>query len=613
MELDKLRKKAAELPLSPGVYMMHDKTGKIIYVGKARHLRNRVSQYFHDLASHTPKVLKMVENVDDFEVIVADSEFDALVLENILIKKHLPKYNIKLKDDKGYPFIRLDTRESYPRFTLVSRRENDGSRYFGPYGSRGMAHQVIATISETLRLPTCSRVFPRDIGRGRPCLNAQMNRCIAPCRGNVSEADYLSLIRQGEMMLRGEYADLLVAIGAEMDTASENLDFERAAVLRDRLYAVRRLGSKQIIINDTIKDADAVAAYADDTGFAVVLLTLRGGSVVGKFTVFSSDAAITSPRELMTDFMLQYYSSAEDIPGYVFLSDETEDMELLEKLIGERAGRRVHLLLPKRGEKHAIVDMAIANARDELLRAAKSEQHKTKTAASLASLLGLPSPPARIEAFDISNTGDAFIVASMVVFENGKPKKSDYRKFRMKSTSSQDDFTSINEVISRRITDLKENKAGFEKRPDLLLIDGGKGQLGAAMAAMQAHGELIPCFGMQKDDRHRTSALVTPDGDEIGLTTIPAVFSFIGTIQEEAHRFAIGYHRTLRDKKPIKTELDSIPGIGATRRTELLKKFRSVAGVRRASLPDLQDAIGRVAGAKVYAYFHPKESEGKEE
>lgn len=612
MELEKLRKKAAELPLSPGVYIMHDKTGKIIYVGKARHLRNRVSQYFHDLASHTPKVLKMVENVDDFEVIVADSEFDALVLENILIKKHLPKYNIKLKDDKGYPFIRLDPREDFPRFNLVSKRENDGARYFGPYGSRGMAHNVIATISETLRLPTCSRVFPRDIGRDRPCLNAQMNRCIAPCKGTITKEDYQALIRQSEMMLRGEYADLLAAIGEEMGEASENLDFERAAVLRDRLYAVRRLGSKQIIINDTIRDADAVATYTDDTGFAVVLLTLRAGSVVGKFTVFSSDAAVSSSRELMTDFMLQYYSSAEDIPGYIFLSDETEDMELLEKLIGERAGRRVHLLLPKRGEKHAIVDMAIANARDELVRAAGSEQHKTKTAASLASLLALPAPPSRIEAFDISNTGDAFIVASMVVFENGKPRKSDYRKFRIKSTASQDDFASIHEVISRRIADLKEGKTGFEKRPDLLLIDGGPGQLGMALDAMQAQGEYIPCFGMQKDDRHRTAALVTPDGSEIGLTAIPAVFSFIGTIQEEAHRFAIGYHRTLRDKKPIKTELEDIPGIGVTRRTELLKKFRSVAGIRRASLPDLAAVIGHSAAVKVYTYFHPKESEGKE-
>ncbi len=604
-----MRKKASELPLEPGVYLMHDKTGKIIYVGKARHLRNRVSQYFHDLASHTPKVLKMVENVADFEVVVADSEFDALVLENILIKKHMPKYNIKLKDDKGYPFIRVDPREAYPRFALSSKRENDGARYYGPYGSRGMAYSVINTLSETLRLPTCSRVFPRDIGKGRPCLNAQMDRCLAPCTGKIGEDEYRDLIRQGDLILRGEYASLLASLEEEMGKAAENMEFERAAILRDRIFAVKRLGSRQIIINDTVKDADAVAYYSDETGSAVVLLTLRGGSVVGKFTVFTPDAAASDGRELLTDFILQYYSTAEDIPGAVFLSDDTEDQEILEKLLSERAGKRVRLYLPKRGEKHRIVDMATANARDELERVRKSEGFRTKTAEALASLLSLPAPPSRIEAFDISNTGDAYIVASMVVFENGKPRKGDYRKFRIRSTETQDDFASMHEVIHRRLSDLLEGKKGFEKKPDLFLIDGGKGQLSVVEDAMAELGVVIPAFGMQKDDRHRTAALVTPAGEEICLTAIPAVFSFVGTVQEEAHRFAIGFHRSLRDKKPIRTELDDIPGIGKTRRTELLAKFRSVSGVRKASLGDLSSVIGRSAAGKVYEYFHRKDQE----
>ncbi|MBR5743281.1 MAG: excinuclease ABC subunit UvrC, partial [Clostridia bacterium] len=391
--------------MEPGVYLMRDKSGKIIYVGKARHLRNRVSQYFHDLASHTPKVLKMVENVADFEVVVAESEFDALVLENILIKKHLPKYNIKLKDDKGYPFIRVDLREPFPRFSLSSRRENDGARYYGPYGSRGMAYGVINTLSETLRLPTCSRVFPRDIGKGRPCLNAQMDRCLAPCAGKIGEEEYRDLIRQGDLILRGEYASLLASLEEAMNKAAEDMEFERAAILRDRIYAVRKLGSRQIIVNDSIKDADAVAYYSDETGSAVVLLTLRGGSVVGKFTVFTPDAAVADGRELLTDFLLQYYSTAEDIPGAVFLSDDTEDQEILEKLLSDRSGRRVRLYLPQRGKKHRIVDMAAANARDELERARKSESFRTKTAEALTELLSLPAPPSRIEAFDISNTG----------------------------------------------------------------------------------------------------------------------------------------------------------------------------------------------------------------
>ena len=609
MDLLALRKKASELPLEPGVYLMRDKTGKIIYVGKARHLRNRVSQYFHDLASHTPKVLKMVENVADFEVVVAESEFDALVLENILIKKHLPKYSIKLKDDKGYPFIRVDLREEFPRFILSSRRENDGARYYGPYGSRGMAYDVINTLSETLRLPTCSRVFPRDIGKGRPCLNAQMDRCLAPCAGRIGEEEYKELIRQGDLILRGEYASLLNSLDEEMTRAAENMEFERAAILRDRIFAVRKLGSRQIIVNDTVKDADAVAYSADDTGSAVVLLTLRGGSIVGKFTVFTPDAAAEDGRELLTDFLLQYYSTAEDIPGAVFLSDDTEDQEILEKLLSERAGRRVHLYLPKRGEKHRIVDMAAANARDELERARKSEGFRTKTAEALASLLSLPSPPSRIEAFDISNTGDAYIVASMAVFENGRPRKSDYRKFRIRTTEKQDDFASMYEVIHRRLSDLRDGKKGFERKPDLLLIDGGKGQLSAAEDAMADLGIAVPAFGMQKDDRHRTAALITPSGDEIGLTALPAVFSFIGTVQEEAHRFAIGFHRSLRDKKPLRTELDDIPGIGKTRRTELLQKFRSTAGVRRASLGDLTAVIGKSAATAVYEYFHRKDRE----
>ena len=609
MDLAALRKKASELPLEPGVYLMRDKAGRIIYVGKARHLRNRVSQYFHDLASHTPKVLKMVENVADFEVVVADSEFDALVLENILIKKHLPKYNIKLKDDKGYPFIRVDPREEYPRFVLSSKRENDGARYYGPYGSRGMAYGVINTLSETLRLPTCSRVFPRDIGKERPCLNAQMDRCLAPCTGKIGPEEYRELIRQGDLILRGEYASLLSSLDGEMTRAAENMEFERAAILRDRIFAVRKLGSRQIIVNDTVKDADAVAYHADENGSAVVLLTLRGGNIMGKFTVFTPDAAAEDGKELLTDFLLQYYSTAEDIPGAVFLSDDTEDQEILEKLLSERAGRRVHLYLPKRGEKHRIVDMAAANARDELERARKSEGFRTKTAEALTSLLALPAPPARIEAFDISNTGDAFIVASMVVFENGKPRKSDYRRFRIRTTEKQDDFASMYEVIHRRLSDLQDGKKGFEKKPDLLLIDGGKGQLSAAEDAMADLAVVIPAFGMQKDDRHRTAALVTPSGDEIGLTAVPAVFSFIGTVQEEAHRFAIGFHRSLRDKKPIRTELDDIPGIGKTRRTELLQRFHSVAGIRKASLGDLTAVVGKRAAAAVYEYFHRKDQE----
>ncbi|MBR6762218.1 MAG: excinuclease ABC subunit UvrC [Clostridia bacterium] len=607
MDRFELRQKAAGLPLVPGVYIMRDSSGTIIYVGKARALKNRVSQYFHESAAHSPKVTKMVEHVYDFEVIVADSEFDALVLENILIKKHMPKYNIKLKDDKSYPFIKLDPTEEYPRFTFTTKRENDGAHYYGPYGSHSMAHHVINTLSETLRLPSCSKHFPRDFGKGRPCLNAQMDRCIGLCRGNISRKDYLSLIQQGELMLRGDYTTLLANLEKEMEAAAEAMAFEKAATIRDRIYAVRRLSSQQIIVQDNIKDADAVAYISDDAGGVLVLLSLRGGNVTGKFTVFTPDSSAADSTELITDFILQYYTQGNDIPPFLFLSEEIEDREDLARLLSDEAGRRVQILLPKRGAKHAIVDMARSNARDELLRANASEQKKTKTAAALAELLALEVPPARIEAFDISNTGSDNIVASMVVFENGKPRKSDYRKFKIQNKETQDDYASIHEVITRRITDLQEGKTGFAAKPDLILIDGGLGQLHEALDAMNECGLILPVFGMKKDDRHRTHSLVTPEGEEIGLAAIPSVFAFIGTIQEEAHRFAIGYHRSLRDKKSIKTELDEIPGIGKTRRTALLTKFRSINGVKKTSLMDLAEVIGKSSATKVYEYFHRKD------
>lgn len=607
MDRSQLRQKAAGLPLVPGVYIMRDSAGVIIYVGKARALKNRVSQYFHESAAHSPKVAKMVEHVCDFEVIVAESEFDALVLENILIKKHMPKYNIKLKDDKSYPFIRLDPAEEYPRFTFTTRRDNDGAHYYGPYGSHSMAHHVVNTLSEALRLPSCSKRFPRDFGRSRPCLNAQMNRCIGLCRGDIPREEYLALIRQGELMLRGDYSALLADLEREMQEAAESMAFEKAAAIRDRIYAVRRLSSQQIIVQDNVKDADAVAYHTDDAGGVLVLLSLRGGNITGKFTVFTPDSNAADSAELITDFILQYYTQGNDIPPFLFLSEEVEDREDLARLLSDEAGRRVQILLPKRGAKHAIVDMARANAKDELQRANASEQKKTKTAVALSELLALDHPPSRIEAFDISNTGSDSIVASMVVFENGKPKKSDYRKFRIQSKTTQDDYESIHEVITRRINDLLEEKNGFAQKPDLMLIDGGLGQLHEALDAMEKCGLVLPVFGMKKDDRHRTHSLVTPEGEEIGLAAVPSVFSFIGTIQEEAHRFAIGYHRSLRDKKSIKTELDDIPGIGKTRRTALLTKFHSLNGIRKASLMDLAEVIGKSSATKVYEYFHRKD------
>lgn len=605
MNIEALRKKASDLPLSPGVYIMKNNEAAIIYVGKAKKLKNRVLQYFLD-GDQTPKVRAMINKVSDFEVIIAKSEFEALVLENILIKKHQPKYNIRLKDDKGYPFIKINMHDEYPMFEIAGKRSDDGARYYGPYSSRITAHSATDTISRALKLPSCSRKFPADIGRNRPCLNAQMNRCIALCSGKVSSAEYRKLIQEALLMLEGSYAELEAALGKNMSEAAENMEFERAAAIRDRLSAIRNLGSKQIIINDRIKDADAAAFYADENGAAIVLLSLRGGAVIGKYTVFSDDAVAEDGTEMLTDFILQYYGNSDEIPKYIYLSEDPEDIESISQLLSEKSGGKVYLAVPKRGEKHAIIDMALENAKDELTRRRTTEQKATKTAAELAEITGLPTIPNRIEAYDISNTGNDSIVASMTVFFRGKPLKRDYRKYKIKSKDTQDDYLSMREVITRRLMAYKENREGFNIRPDLILVDGGRGQAAAAETAMIETGIKIPVLGMKKDDRHRTKSLVNSSGEEIGLQNKPAVFVLVGNIQEETHRYAIEFHRKLRDKSKIKSSLDNIDGIGEKRREKLLIEYKSAAGVKRASRESLRSIIGKTAGDKVYEHFHGK-------
>ena len=595
-KIAELREKANKLPLLPGVYIMQNAAGEVIYVGKAKALKNRVSSYFH--GDHLPKVAAMVSHVDDFSVIVAASEFEALMLENSLIKRHKPHYNILLRDDKTYPFLRLDTREEYPVFTVVGRTAQDGARYFGPYGGRGVTHSILNALAKALKLPSCGKKFPRDIGRDRPCLNHHMGVCDGWCRGEPDGQEYRRRIDQAVQMLSGGTKELMGQLEREMYQASEEMRFEKAAELRDRLAAVKELNNRQTVLKAARADLDAVG-FNRSARTSFVVLHYADGDLAGK-DLEQMPEPVEDDAAAVSALVRQYYTRRGVWPRTVLLPMDIEDLDPLGQLLTELAGHKVELVVPQRGVKRELLEAAARNAREESVRAESEAERRSKTLEWLQKMLGLDEPVRRLESYDI--------VASMVVFQDGKPARSQYRKFRMKTVAHQDDFASMREVIGRRLSHFNEGDEKFAPLPDVLLIDGGVGQVAAALEAMgeQGHPD-IPIFGMVKDDRHRTRALTTPDGREIGIAANPAVFALIGNIQEETHRFAITYHKTLR-KKTIGSKLDGIPGVGEKRRTALLKKFRSVKAVAAASEADLAAVVGKQTAHAVYEHFH-KEAE----
>ena len=594
--------KANKLPLLPGVYIMHDARGEVIYVGKAKKLKNRVSSYFH--GDHLPKVAAMAEKVKDFDVVVAASEFEALILENSLIKRHRPHYNILLKDDKGYPFIRLDLREAWPRFTVVNRTKDDGARYFGPFGGRGATFDIIRTLLQALLLPTCSRRFPRDIGKERPCLNYQMGLCAGYCRPEADPAEYRAGMEQAAMVLSGKTGELRARLTAEMEQAAEDLRFEQAALLRDRLKALEHLGNRQKVIATAFADTDVIGFHRGaKTCFAV--LHYSEGNLAGKDFELTEEP-VEEDAEAVSRFVVQYYVNRPALPKTLLLPFPAEDAEALAQLLSETAGHAVRIEAPKRGDKAALTEAANVNAREEVQRATTAAQRRSKTLEWLQKTLELPTPPRRIEAFDISNTGNFGIVAAMTVFVDGKPLKRDYRKFRMKTVEGQDDYASMHEAVSRRFARCLEGDEKFAEVPDLLLIDGGDTHAAVAEAALAELGLELPVFGMVKDDRHRTRALITSAGEEIGIVGNQAVFAFVGTIQEETHRFAIEYHRSLRSGS-IGSQLDAIPGVGEARRTALLKHFRTVKAIRAASVEELSAAVPASCARAVYDFYHKED------
>ena len=604
MTKDELRQKANDLPLAPGVYLMMDKTGKVIYVGKAKKLKNRVSQYFQDSASHNIKTRNMVSQVDHFDTIFVSSEFEALVLENSLIKRHMPHYNILLKDDKGYPFIRL-SKESYPRFSLVNRPAADNARYFGPFGGRYETRQALDAVLSALRLPTCSRKFPRDIGAERPCLNFHMGRCDGFCRPEMTQEEYQRRIAQACQLLEGKSRQLLREMTAEMEAEAEALRFEQAAALRDRINAISALSKKQTVIAGLCADTDIWGIYRGSGKCCYAILHMEEGSLAGRETELFTAPIEETEEEMLSALTAQYYLPRALLPHEILLPFDTGECESLSEVLTKRAGRKVWVHVPQRGEKAELRAMAQRNAQEEAERATTAAERVAHTLEVLGKMLNLPAPPERMESFDISNTGKSDIIASMVVYSGTRPLKSAYRRYRIKDLQGHpDDYASMQEVLRRRLQRAADGDEKFLPLPDVFLIDGGETHARAALEVAESFGVTVPIFGMVKDDRHRTRALVTPEGAEIGIVGNQAVFSLIGQIQEETHRFAITYHHESHTRSAMKSALDDIPGVGEKRKADLRKHFGTIKAIKEADIETLSAVIPRNAAQAVWEHFH---------
>lgn len=605
MEFDALKEKALSLPLQPGVYIMRDKDDRVIYVGKAKKLKNRVSQYFHDTASHNAKTRIMVSKIDHFEVIVAASEFEALVLECSLIKQHMPRYNILLKDDKGYPYLRLDMKEEYPKITVVGRPENDGAGYYGPYGGRAVTHSVLETINAVFKLPACSKKFPRDIGKTRPCLHYHMNQCQGWCQKECKE-EYRQNIEFARQLLMGNYKKISTEIHNQMLAAADDLNFELAAILRDRLNAVEALGQKQLVTAGKIADTDIIGFASTESRSCFTVLHYSSGNLLDKdYEIMSAQ---DDAQSCVNSLLKQYYINRGLLPKVILLPFDIEDRDLIAQFLEQKFGRKPKFIIPQRGDNVKLIELANKNAMEEATRVTTKEERTKSILGLLGKMLSIPTP-VRIESFDISNISGTDIVASMVVFLDGKPYKKDYKRFKIKGLDNQDDYHSMHQVISRRFQRYIDGDEGFQELPDILLIDGGVTHAETACKALQALGLNIPTYGMVKDDRHRTRSLVTPDGMEVGVERFPAVFSFIGTIQEETHRFAITFHRELRSKRLRYSQLDQIEGIGPKRKQDLLRRFKSITAIKNASVEELCSVLPKDTARAVFAFFNGENKE----
>ena len=616
--LPRLRKKAMQLPLTPGVYLMKNKKNEIIYVGKAKALKNRVSQYFGSQNNHGIKVRRMVENVEDFDYILCDSEFEALVLECSLIKQHAPKYNILLKDDKGYHYIKI-TRDGWRDFRAVKQRLADGADYIGPYtGSYGVTNSVDAA-KKIFRLPQCGKKFPRDYNKSRPCLNFYLGQCSAPCAGKCTEAQHEEAVEQALAFIVNGSGPAIEALTARMEEAAERLEFEKAAKLRDRIQAIRKVNEKQKVVAASKEEQDVFALVCAGDGETpkACLSVLR----FRESRLFDSEHFILDlPEDLPQarhELLRSYYMMREFVPRRVAVDGPVEDAELLAEWLSSLAGRKVTIAVPQRGEQHQLMEMCRSNAAQKLALYLGRSGSSTAALDELGTLLGLKAPPQYIESYDISHTQGSHNVAGMVVFKDGRPYRKAYRRFAIKGFAGQDDYGSMAEVLERRFLryfEEKDSGEGFGRLPDLILLDGGQGQVNAVLPLLEKYQLDIPLFGMVKDSHHRTRAIAR-SGGEIALTSRRAAFTLVSSIQDEVHRFAIGYHRSSSKKAALSTTLTGIDGVGPARAKALMRQFKTIKAIAAASEDELAAVKGmsKPAAKAVFAAFHPETGSAAEE
>ena len=587
MNLKELKQKANKLPLKPGVYIMKDESGKIIYIGKAKALKNRVTQYFGAGNQHTEKVRRMVENVNDFEYIICDSEFEALILENSLIKQNQPKYNILLKDDKGYFYIKI-TNDKWKRIETAKQKDKDGE-YIGPYNSGFIVKETVDEVKKLFKLPDCNRSFDK---KSKPCLNYHIGLCFAPCVKDISLEEYLDTVNSAKDYIKhGEFAENSVEIlRKKMENAAENLEFELAARLRDRINAITKIAEKQKVVSISYKNQDVIATATFGNEACVEVLIFRNFRLTDKRHYFISSTS--DKNEIYAEFLQQYYIDNADIPNRILLDTELEDIALTERWLTEKSGHKVSFIVPKQGDGKKQIDMCLSNAAQNLSDHTKRDTKEMSVLNNLAQVLGLSCPPKYIEAYDISNTMGENNVAGMIVFKDAKPYKKAYKRFKIKTFYGQDDYRSMAEVLDRRFTEYEKGEdTAFSRLPDLILLDGAKGQISAVLPVLQKHNINVPVFGMVKDSKHRTRAIATSGGD-IDIKANQKTFTFITNIQDEVHRFAITYQRKLQSKKLLSRELTQIKGIGEKKANALLKYFKSLNKIKTASLEELENVKG---------------------
>ena len=608
--IQRLRDKANSLPSVPGVYIMKDAGGNVIYVGKSKKLKNRVTTYFTG-NNHTPKTARMVSLVEDFDYIVCKTEIEALTLENVLIKRHMPKYNIRLKDSKSYPYIKV-TNEEYPKLFVTRDRKSDRASYYGPYQGASSAYTALEAVVKVFALPTCKRSFPKDIGRERPCIYRDMGRCIAPCTGNISSEEYRDRIKSAERVLDGNTAEVREQLRLDMEQAAEMLEFERAAAIRDQLAALEKLSEKQKVVADVKVNRDVFAICFTDGVGAMSMLSIRGGALVNKNVFMLSAADPVTPDEAIS-LIASYYDSAGSIPKEIMLafSAEEEDISLLSEYLSLTAGRKIAVKIPERGDGRALCNMAVENAMESARQYRLEGEREDKNIRRLASLLSLPEPPKRIEAYDISNIGNENIVASMVVWSGGKLKKSDYRLFTIKTTDGADDYGSMREALTRRLSHIGDGSASLGDIPDLILVDGGDAHVGVAKGVLESLSLEIPVFGMVKDDFHKTRAL-TDGENEISIAKEFDMYAFIYNLQEEAHRFAIKSSQRGKIKTMTHSSLEKIEGIGP-KKAKLLLAAMPLAKIRNATVDELCaiKGIGQADAERIVEYFKKKRGNKK--